>query len=178
MTKKVYLRTFGCQMNEYDSARITDTLHAAEGYEQTADPAEADLILFNTCTIRGSADERFMGNLGEAKRIKRERPDVVVAVGGCWAQSQKESVFRDFSFVEIAFGPGVVNRLGELLARERIQAVGAFTFYGLFSGDLPSLRERPHQACADLGWVQLRVLVLHRAVGARPREQPASCSGP
>jgi tRNA-2-methylthio-N6-dimethylallyladenosine synthase len=146
-----HLTTFGCQMNAHDSERMRGLL-ATLGYEEAPDRDGADLILFNTCTIRGSADDRFMGNLGEARRIKRERPDVVVAVGGCWAQSQKEAVFRDFPFVDIAFGPGEVNRLGELLARERLQAVGAFTFDGLFSGDLPSRRERPYQA-----WVQISV---------------------
>jgi tRNA-2-methylthio-N6-dimethylallyladenosine synthase len=146
-----HLTSFGCQMNAHDSERMRGLLGSL-GYAESPDRDSADLILFNTCTIRGSADERFMGNLGEARRIKRERPDVVVAVGGCWAQSQKESVFRDFPFVDIAFGPGEVNRLGELLARERIQAVGAFTFDGMFSGDLPSLRERPYQA-----WVQISV---------------------
>lgn len=148
---RYHLTTFGCQMNAHDSERMRGVLGSL-GYAEADDRDAADLILFNTCTIRGSADERFMGNLGEARRIKRERPDVVVAVGGCWAQSQKESVFRDFPFVDIAFGPGEVSRLGELLARERIQAVGAFTFDGMFSGDLPSLRERPYQA-----WVQISV---------------------
>jgi len=148
---RYHLTTFGCQMNAHDSERMRGLLGSL-GYHESPDRDAADLIVFNTCTIRGSADERFMGNLGEARRIKRERPDVVVAVGGCWAQSQKESVFRDFPFVDIAFGPGEVNRLGELLARERLQAVGAFTFDGRFSGDLPSLRERPHQA-----WVQISV---------------------
>ena len=148
---RYHLTTFGCQMNAHDSERMRGLLGSL-GYEEAADRDAADLILFNTCTIRGSADERFMGNLGDARRIKRERPDVVVAVGGCWAQSQKDAVFTDFPFVDIAFGPGEVNRLGELLARERIQAVGAFTFDGRFSGDLPSLRERAHQA-----WVQISV---------------------
>lgn len=148
---RYHLTTFGCQMNAHDSERMRGLL-ATLGYEEAPDRDGADLILFNTCTIRGSADDRFMGNLGEARRVKRERPDVVVAVGGCWAQSQKESVFREFPFVDIAFGPGEVNRLGELLARERLQAVGAFTFDGRFSGDLPSLRERPYQA-----WVQISV---------------------
>lgn len=148
---RYHLTTFGCQMNAHDSERMRALLSSL-GYRESPDRDAADLILFNTCTIRGSADQRFMGNLGEARRIKRERPDVVVAVGGCWAQSQKEDVFTDFPFVDIAFGPGEVSRLGELLARERIQAVGAFTFDGRFSGDLPSLRERRHQA-----WVQISV---------------------
>jgi tRNA-2-methylthio-N6-dimethylallyladenosine synthase len=148
---RYHLTTFGCQMNAHDSERMRGLLGAL-GYDEAPHRDVADLIVFNTCTIRGSADDRFMGNLGEARRIKRERPDVVVAVGGCWAQSQKDTVFRDFPFVDIAFGPGEVTRLGELLARERIQSVGAFTFDGRFSGDLPSLRERPHQA-----WVQISV---------------------
>ncbi|MSO44878.1 MAG: tRNA (N6-isopentenyl adenosine(37)-C2)-methylthiotransferase MiaB [Thermoleophilia bacterium] len=148
---RYHLTTFGCQMNAHDSEHMRGVLQTL-GYEEAHDREIADLILFNTCTIRGSADDRFMGNLGEAKRIKRERPDVVIAVGGCWAQSQKQAVFRDFPFVDIAFGPGEMNRMGELLARERISAVGAFTFDGRFSGDLPSLRERDHQA-----WVQISV---------------------
>ncbi|MGB1627676.1 MAG: tRNA (N6-isopentenyl adenosine(37)-C2)-methylthiotransferase MiaB, partial [Miltoncostaeaceae bacterium] len=88
---RYHLTTFGCQMNAHDSERMRGLLGSL-GYHESPDRDAADLIVFNTCTIRGSADERFMGNLGEARRIKRERPDVVVAVGGCWAQSQKESV--------------------------------------------------------------------------------------
>jgi len=148
---RYHLTTFGCQMNDHDSERMKGLLEGL-GYDEADRRDDADLILFNTCTIRGSADERFLGNLGDAKRVKRERPDAVVAVGGCWAQSQKEHVFRDFPFVDIAFGPGEVSRLGELVARERIEAVGAFSFDGAFSGSLPSKRERPHQA-----WVQISV---------------------
>jgi len=138
-------------MNAHDSERMRGLLESL-GYVPSDVRDEADLIVFNTCTIRGSADERFMGNLGEAKRIKRERPDTVVAVGGCWAQSQKNTVFTEFPFVDIAFGPGEVNRLGEFLARERIAPVGAFTLDGRFSGELPLRRGRPHQA-----WVQISV---------------------
>jgi tRNA-2-methylthio-N6-dimethylallyladenosine synthase len=148
---RYHLTTFGCQMNDHDSERMKGLLEGL-GYAEVGVRDDADLILFNTCTIRGSADERFLGNLGDAKRVKRERPDAIVAVGGCWAQSQKEAVFRDFPFVDIAFGPGEVARLGELVARERIDAVGAFSFDGAFSGSLPSKRERPHQA-----WVQISV---------------------
>ena len=148
---RYHLTTFGCQMNDHDSERMKGLLEGL-GYAEVGARDDADLILFNTCTIRGSADARFLGNLGDAKRVKRERPDAIVAVGGCWAQSQKEAVFRDFPFVDIAFGPGEVARLGELVARERIEAVGAFSFDGAFSGSLPSKRERPHQA-----WVQISV---------------------
>ncbi len=146
-----HLTTFGCQMNEHDSERMRGLLESI-GYDRAAERDDADLIVFNTCTIRASADDRFFGNLGEARRIKRERPDVIVAVGGCWAQSQKEEVFTQFPFVDIAFGPGEVTRLGELVARERIQAVGAFSFDGEFAASLPTRRDRPHQA-----WVQISV---------------------
>ena len=149
--KRYHVTTFGCQMNEHDSERMRGLLEGL-GYAPVDRRDDADLILFNTCTIRGSADERFLGNLGDAKRVKRERPATVVAVGGCWAQSMKEQVFREFPFVDIAFGPSEVARLGELVARERIEAVGAFSFDGAFSGSLPSRRERPHQA-----WVQISV---------------------
>ena len=148
---RYHLTSFGCQMNEHDSERMKGVLEGL-GYTSAERRDDADVILFNTCTIRGSADERFLGNLGDAKRVKRERPDAVVAVGGCWAQSQKEAVFREFPFVDIAFGPGEVGRLGELLARERLDAVGAFSFDGVFSGSLPAVRSRPHQA-----WVQISV---------------------
>jgi tRNA-2-methylthio-N6-dimethylallyladenosine synthase len=148
---RYHLTTFGCQMNAHDSERMKGLL-ARLGYREAERRDDADLILFNTCTIRGSADERFIGNLGDAKRVKRLRPDAVVAVGGCWAQSQKEEVFRQFPFVDIAFGPGEVARLGELVARERLEAVGAFSFDGAFSGTLPAKRERPHQA-----WLQISV---------------------
>ena len=148
---RYHLASFGCQMNDHDSERMKGVLEAI-GYSETPTRDDADLILFNTCTIRGSADERFLGNLGDAKRVKGERPDTVVAVGGCWAQAQKEAVFSEFPFVDIAFGPGEVSRLGELVARERLDAVGAFSFDGAFSGSLPAKRERPHQA-----WVQISV---------------------
>jgi tRNA-2-methylthio-N6-dimethylallyladenosine synthase len=151
LTVRYHLTTFGCQMNAHDSERIRGLLESL-GWAEVGERDGADLILFNTCTIRGSADERFLGNLGDARRIKRERPDAVVAVGGCWAQSQKDAVFREFPFVDIAFGPGEVANLGELVARERLDAVGAFSFDGAFSGTLPSRRERPHQA-----WVQISV---------------------
>ncbi|MEZ5080874.1 MAG: tRNA (N6-isopentenyl adenosine(37)-C2)-methylthiotransferase MiaB [Thermoleophilia bacterium] len=148
---RYHLTSFGCQMNDHDSERMRGVLEEI-GYRESASRDDADLILFNTCTIRGSADDRFMGNLGDAHRVKRERPDVVVAVGGCWAQAQQRMVFEQFPFVDIAFGPGEVARLGELIARERIDSVGAFSFDGAFSGGLPARRDRPHQA-----WLQISV---------------------
>lgn len=171
---RYHITTFGCQMNQHDSERMRGVLENL-GYHRADTRDDADVILFNTCTIRGSADERFLGNLGDAHRVKRERPDAIVAIGGCWAQSQKQQVFDEFPFVDIAFGPGEVARLGELLARERLDAVGAFSFDGVFSGSLPSVRERSHQA-----WVQISVgcncvcsYCIVPSVRGRERSRPA-----
>jgi tRNA-2-methylthio-N6-dimethylallyladenosine synthase len=148
--KRYHLTTFGCQMNEHDSERMKGMLHAL-GYAEAAERSEADLILFNTCSIRESADSRFIAHLGEAKRLKRERPERVVGVGGCWAQSLKDEVFERFPFVDVAFGPGQINRLADFLSSDSLSAQGYFEFEG-FSGHLPAHRERPFQ-----GWLQISV---------------------
>jgi tRNA-2-methylthio-N6-dimethylallyladenosine synthase len=145
-----HLTTFGCQMNEHDSERMKGMLESL-GYTQASERCEADLILFNTCSIRETADSRFIAHLGEAKRLKRERPELVVGVGGCWAQSVKEEVFERFPFVDVAFGPGQVHKLAEFLTSDSLTAQGYFEFEG-FTGHLPSRRERPFQ-----GWVQISV---------------------
>jgi len=143
-----HVTTFGCQMNEHDSERMRGMLDSL-GYEEAAGRADADLVLFNTCSIREKADSRFVAHLGEAKRLKRERPEVVVGVGGCWAQSVKDEVFEQFPFVDVAFGPGQIHRLGEFLASDSLAAQGYFEFED-FSGHLPAKREREFQA-----WVQI-----------------------
>ncbi len=145
-----HVTTFGCQMNEHDSERMKGMLESL-GYREATARAEADLILFNTCSIRESADSRFVAHLGEAKRLKHERPERIVGVGGCWAQSVKEEVFERFPFVDVAFGPGQVHRLAEFLTSESLTAQGFFEFEG-FTGRLPAHRERPFQ-----GWVQISV---------------------
>jgi tRNA-2-methylthio-N6-dimethylallyladenosine synthase len=148
--KKYHLTTFGCQMNEHDSERMKGMLESL-GYAEASDRDQADLILFNTCSIRESADNRFIGNLGEAKRLKSEDPARLVGVGGCWSQSMKERVFDQFPFVDVAFGPGQIHRLADFLQAEDLGAQGYFEFEG-FSGDLPMKRHRPYQA-----WVQISV---------------------
>jgi tRNA-2-methylthio-N6-dimethylallyladenosine synthase len=145
-----HLTTFGCQMNEHDSERMKGMLESL-GYREVGVRAEADLILFNTCSIRESADNRFLGNLGEAKRLKGEDPARVVGVGGCWSQSMKERVFEQFPFVDVAFGPGQIPKLAEFLTSDSLSAQGYFEFEG-FSGHLPMKREREFQ-----GWVQISV---------------------
>jgi len=147
---RYHLTTFGCQMNEHDSERVKGMLSSL-GYAEAPARDQAELILFNTCSIREAADSRFVTHLGEARKLKRERPEVVVGVGGCWAQSLKEEVFERFPFVDVAFGPGQVHMLAEFLTSDSLSAQGYFEFEG-FTGHLPSRRERPFQ-----GWLQISV---------------------
>ncbi len=148
--KRYHVTTFGCQMNEHDSERMKGMLESL-GYREARERDHADLILFNTCSIREKADNRFLAYLGHAKRLKAENPERVVGVGGCWAQSVKDEVFARFPFVDVAFGPGQVHRLAEFLTSESLSAQGYFEFEG-FTGDLPAKRERDFQA-----WVQISV---------------------
>jgi tRNA-2-methylthio-N6-dimethylallyladenosine synthase len=148
--KTYHVTTFGCQMNEHDSERMKGMLESL-GYREVAERADADVILFNTCSIRESADSRFVGHLGEAKRLKSEDPAKVIGVGGCWAQSVKDDVFQQFPFVDVAFGPGQIPKLAEFLTSDSITAQGFFEFES-FSGHLPMKRERDFQA-----WVQISV---------------------
>jgi tRNA-2-methylthio-N6-dimethylallyladenosine synthase len=147
---RYHVTTFGCQMNEHDSERMKGMLESL-GYSEVPERALADLILFNTCSIRETADSRFLAHLGEAKRLKLEQPERIVGVGGCWAQSVKEEVFERFPFVDVAFGPGQVHKLAEFLTSDSLTAQGYFEFEG-FTGRLPAHRERAYQ-----GWVQISV---------------------
>jgi tRNA-2-methylthio-N6-dimethylallyladenosine synthase len=149
-TKRFHVTTFGCQMNEHDSERMKGMLESL-GYAEAPQRDEADLILFNTCSIREAADSRFVAHLHQAKGVKRARPDVVIGVGGCWAQSVKDDVFRQFPFVDVAFGPGQVHKLAEFLTSDSLTAQGYFEFEG-FTGHLPAKRAREFQA-----WVQISV---------------------
>ena len=146
--KSFHVTTFGCQMNEHDSERMKGMLSSL-GYTESTERDGADLILFNTCSIRENADNRFISHLGEAKRLKAEDPERIVGVGGCWAQSVKEEVFRRFPFVDVAFGPGQIHRLAEFLNSDSLTAQGYFEFEE-FSGDLPAHRARQFH-----GWLQI-----------------------
>jgi tRNA-2-methylthio-N6-dimethylallyladenosine synthase len=150
MQKQYHVTTFGCQMNEHDSERMKGMLESL-GYSEALERAGADLILFNTCSIRETADSRFVAHLGEAKRLKGEHPERIVGVGGCWAQSVKEEVFERFPFVDVAFGPGQVHKLAEFLTSDSLTAQGYFEFEG-FTGHLPAHRARQFQ-----GWMQISV---------------------
>ena len=150
MPKAFHITTFGCQMNEHDSERMKGMLESL-GYREAERRADADLILFNTCSIREKADERFVSHLHEAKALKRKDPERVIGIGGCWSQSLKDEVFQMFPFVDVAFGPGQVHKLAEFLTSDSLTAQGFFEFEG-FTGHLPMKREREYQA-----WVQISV---------------------
>src|SRR5690349_17835985 len=116
---KVYLRTFGCQMNEYDSAKIADVLRASQGAERTERPEEADGIVFNTCSVREKAQEKVFADLGRVRHLKRANPKLMIAVGGCVASQEGAAIVERAPFVDVVFGPQTLHRLPELLARRR-----------------------------------------------------------
>lgn len=116
MTRKVFIKTFGCQMNEYDSDKMSDVLGAAEGYEPTQDVEEADLILFNTCSVREKAQEKVFSDLGRVKHLKAK--GVLIGVGGCVASQEGAAIIERAPYVDVVFGPQTLHRLPDLL-RER-----------------------------------------------------------
>ena len=119
MAGKLFLRTFGCQMNEYDSAKIADVLAEREGYEPADAPEDADLIVFNTCSVREKAQEKVFADLGRVKHLKRARPGLMIAVGGCVASQEGGAIIDRAPYVDIVFGPQTLHRLPELMARRR-----------------------------------------------------------
>jgi tRNA-2-methylthio-N6-dimethylallyladenosine synthase len=119
MAGKLYLRTFGCQMNEVDSASIAALLGDAEGLQPAARPEDADLIVFNTCSVREKAEEKVFADLGRVKHLKRANPDLLIAVGGCVASQEGEGIVERAPFVDVVFGPQTLHRLPALLARRR-----------------------------------------------------------
>ena len=146
------MTTFGCQMNAHDSERIKGTLESL-GFGEAIAPDDADVLVFNTCTIREKPDQRFAAHMGNAKALKRRNPDAIVAVGGCYAEAQRERLFELYPFVDVAFGPGTIPHLadwiganGEGVARGRF-GIGEERS---FSAALPLHRERRFQA-----WVQV-----------------------
>ena len=113
MTKKVYIRSFGCQMNEYDAAKMADVMRAAQGYEPTANPEDADLILFNTCSVREKAQEKVFSDLGRVKHLKKK--GVLIGVGGCVASQEGAAILDRAPYVDVVFGPQTLHRLPQLL---------------------------------------------------------------
>ncbi len=117
--KKLYIRTFGCQMNEYDSDKMADVLGSSEGLEKTDNPEEADVILFNTCSVREKAQERVFHDLGRVRHLKQARPELIIGVGGCVASQEGEAIVARAPFVDLVFGPQTLHRLPQLIAERR-----------------------------------------------------------
>ncbi len=148
--RRYHVTTFGCQMNAHDSERIKGMLESL-GLGEATSPDQADVVVFNTCTIREKPDTRLAAYLGNAGAMKRQRPDVVVAVGGCFAEAQRERIFEQYPFVDVAFGPGSIPHLGEWIAAGGYAVPrGRFGTHEHFAADLPLHTERRFQA-----WVQV-----------------------
>jgi tRNA-2-methylthio-N6-dimethylallyladenosine synthase len=116
---KLYLRTFGCQMNEYDSDKIADVLRASDGMEAAERPEDADVIVFNTCSVREKAQEKVFTDLGRVKHLKRAKPGLMIAVGGCVASQEGAGIVERAPYVDVVFGPQTLHRLPQLLERRR-----------------------------------------------------------
>ena len=119
MPKKLYIKTFGCQMNEYDSDKMADVLGASDALERSASLEDADVILFNTCSVREKAQEKVFSDLGRARLLKQRNPDLIIGVGGCVASQEGAAIVARAPYVDIVFGPQTLHRLPQLIARRR-----------------------------------------------------------
>ena len=117
--KKVFIKTFGCQMNEYDSDKMQDVLAATDGMIKTDKPEDADVILLNTCSVREKASEKVFSDLGRLRELKRDKPDLVIGVGGCVASQEGEAIIRRAPYVDVVFGPQTLHRLPQLIKDRR-----------------------------------------------------------
>jgi tRNA-2-methylthio-N6-dimethylallyladenosine synthase len=119
MPKKVFIKTFGCQMNEYDSDKMADVLNAADGVIKADKPEDADVILLNTCSVREKAQEKVFSDLGRLRELKQANPDLVIGVGGCVASQEGEAIIKRAPYVDIVFGPQTLHRLPEMISQRR-----------------------------------------------------------
>ncbi len=119
MQKKLFIKTFGCQMNEYDSDKMADVLRVAEGIVKTDTPEDADIILFNTCSVREKAQEKVFSDLGRVRELKQKNPDLIIGVGGCVASQEGEAIVKRAPYVDVVFGPQTLHRLPDLLHARR-----------------------------------------------------------
>jgi tRNA-2-methylthio-N6-dimethylallyladenosine synthase len=150
--KRYFVTTFGCQMNAHDSERIKGLLESI-GLGEAPSQDEADVVVFNTCTIRQKPDQRLAAHLAQARTLKDHDPERVIAVGGCYAEAQRERIFERYPFVDVAFGPGSIGHLADWLGaggEGPRPPRGRFAEWTQFAGDLPAHRERAFQA-----WVQV-----------------------
>lgn len=120
MQKKVFIKTFGCQMNEYDSDKMADVLNAADGMVKTDTPDDADVILLNTCSVREKASEKVFSDLGRLRELKRKRPELLIGVGGCVASQEGDAIIKRAPYVDVVFGPQTLHRLPQLIDARRV----------------------------------------------------------
>ena len=148
--RRYHLTTFGCQMNSHDSERIKGMLESL-GLGEATSKEDADIVIFNTCTIREKPDTKLSAYLGDAGARKRENPDLVIAVGGCFAEAQQDRIFELYPQVDVAFGPGSIPHLGDWVGMGGVGVErGRFGTHEHFAGHLPQHRERSAHA-----WVQV-----------------------
>ena len=148
--KSYHVTTFGCQMNAHDSERIKGMLESL-GLGEARSQDEANVIVFNTCTVREKPDQRFAAHLAQARALKASDPEKTIAVGGCYAEAQRERIFELYPYVDVAFGPGSISHLADWVgAGGQGIARGRFAEWNEFAAELPVHRERPFQA-----WVQI-----------------------
>ena len=117
--KKLYIKTFGCQMNEYDSGKMADLLHANEGMVMTNTPEDADVVLLNTCSIREKAEDKVFSDLGRLRELKKTKPDLLIGVGGCVASQEGQQIISRAPYVDVVFGPQTLHRLSDLITQRR-----------------------------------------------------------
>src|SRR5450432_3104600 len=120
MQKKIYIKTFGCQMNEYDSDKMADVLNASDGLIQTDTPDDADVVLLNTCSVREKAQEKVFSDLGRLREIKLKRPELIIGVGGCVASQEAAAIIKRAPYVDVVFGPQTLHRLPQMLNQQRL----------------------------------------------------------
>ena len=122
-SKKLFIKTFGCQMNEYDSDKMADVLHAFEGYEKTDKAEDADVVLLNTCSVREKAQEKVFSDLGRLRELKKVKPDMLIGVGGCVASQEGEVIVKRAPYVDLVFGPQTLHRLPQMITAQRKSGV-------------------------------------------------------
>ena len=173
MTKKLYIKTWGCQMNEYDSDKMADLLDSTHGYARAEEPEDADVILLNTCSIREKAQEKVFHQLGRWKPLKQKNPDLIIGVGGCVASQEGAEIGKRAPFVDLVFGPQTLHRLPEMLEERRSggNLVVDVSFPEIEKFDRPARtqRRRPYRVRLGDGGLQQVLLLLRGPLHPRRR---------
>ena len=129
MQKKLLIKTWGCQMNEYDSSKMADLLNVSNGYELTEVPEEADVLLLNTCSIREKAQEKVFHQLGRWKNLKDKKPNLIIGVGGCVATQEGDHIRKRAPFVDVIFGPQTLHRLPQMIQDSKKKSISSYGYF-------------------------------------------------